>query len=55
LGAYLLKEANTLNKVPAKAKTAVGLGVGGVGTVSKCQQKLCFTYAYSSVYFSRRL
>lgn len=34
LGAYLLREANTLNKVPAKAKTAVGLGVGGVGTVS---------------------
>lgn len=33
LGAYALKEAGVVNKMPGRAKTAVGLGVTGVGNV----------------------
>ncbi|KAL9559217.1 hypothetical protein MBANPS3_000534 [Mucor bainieri] len=31
LGAYALREASVVNKLPGRAKTAVGLGVTGVG------------------------
>jgi uncharacterized protein YjeT (DUF2065 family) len=31
LGGYALREANQLNKLPGKQRTAVGLGVAGVG------------------------
>ncbi|KAL1935440.1 hypothetical protein VTP01DRAFT_4580 [Rhizomucor pusillus] len=34
LGGYALYEANKLNKVPGKLRTAVGLGVAGVLFVS---------------------
>jgi hypothetical protein len=33
LGAYALKEAQVVNRMPGRAKTAVGLGVTGVGKV----------------------
>lgn len=31
LGAYALREATVVNKLPGRAKTAVGLGVTGIG------------------------
>ncbi|RCH93348.1 hypothetical protein CU098_009228 [Rhizopus stolonifer] len=31
LGAYALREANKLSQLPGKSRTAVGLGVAGVG------------------------
>ncbi|KAI8382914.1 hypothetical protein BD560DRAFT_444041 [Blakeslea trispora] len=34
LGAYALREANTLGKMPGKSRTAVGLGVAGVVFIS---------------------
>ncbi|OBZ87186.1 hypothetical protein A0J61_04768 [Choanephora cucurbitarum] len=34
LGAYALKEANTLSKMPGKSRTAVSLGVAGVVFIS---------------------
>lgn len=33
LGAYALREATVVNKLPGRAKTAVGLGVAGVGNI----------------------
>ncbi|CAO3656643.1 unnamed protein product [Mucor hiemalis] len=35
LGAYALREATVVNKLPGRAKTAVGLGVAGVGNIYK--------------------
>ncbi|KAG2209590.1 hypothetical protein INT46_007585, partial [Mucor plumbeus] len=34
LGAYALREATVVNKLPGRAKTAVGLGVTGVVFIS---------------------
>ncbi|KAI8889627.1 hypothetical protein K501DRAFT_170393, partial [Backusella circina FSU 941] len=34
LGGYALREANQLNKLPGKQRTAVGLGVAGVVFIS---------------------
>lgn len=34
LGAYALREARVVNKMPGRAKTAAGLGVAGVGKTS---------------------
>ncbi|KAL7327793.1 hypothetical protein PS15p_206166 [Mucor circinelloides] len=34
LGAYALREASVVNKLPGRAKTAVGLGVTGVVFIS---------------------
>ncbi|KAI8645579.1 hypothetical protein BD408DRAFT_411680 [Parasitella parasitica] len=34
LGAYALREASVVNKVPGRAKTAVGLGVAGAAFIS---------------------
>ncbi|GAA5812427.1 hypothetical protein MFLAVUS_005882 [Mucor flavus] len=34
LGAYALREATVVNKLPGRSKTAVGLGVAGVGKVN---------------------
>ncbi|CEP14781.1 hypothetical protein [Parasitella parasitica] len=36
LGAYALREASAVNKLPGRAKTAIGLGVTGVGEFA-CQ------------------
>lgn len=35
LGGYALREATVVNKLPGRAKTAVGLGVTGVGECKK--------------------
>ncbi|KAI9261275.1 hypothetical protein EDC94DRAFT_659796 [Helicostylum pulchrum] len=34
LGAYALREASVVNKLPGRSKTAVGLGVAGVAFIS---------------------
>lgn len=56
LGAYALREATVVNKLPGRAKTAVGLGVTGVGKSRNAHLGITIAHAnVNSVFISAGL